>query len=630
MNKHIGALEFSLIIEKLKENALSDRAKNALSKLSPLLNENVCLRKMEETTSARKLLDCQGSPPLPIMKELDEIIALADAGAMLTPEQLTRISLFSNSCRQMSSYLARGEAAYNTIGSYGRSVEDLSSLRDEIENCVIDDKLRDDASPALKSLRRKIDHVESQIKDKLSQILQSRKQYLSDGYITKRQGHYVLPVKRKYQSQFGGTAIEASSKGSTIFMEPAAVSKLQAELDSLIIAEDSESRRILYALSADVSEFSPLIRRNMEAMEILDVIFAKAKLSASMNARPVEIGCERKINIKQGRHPLLDADSCVALDFQIDEETNGVIITGPNTGGKTVAVKTVGLLSLMAQCGLHIPCDEGSYIAMHDGYWCDIGDSQNISQNLSTFSGHMTNVIDILEKASRDSLVLLDELGSGTDPVEGMGIAVAVIDELKRRNCMFLVTTHYPQIKVYAEKTQGILSARMAFDQSSLRPLYKLEMGKTGESCALHIAKRLGLAESLLARAHSEAYGDGEYPPVKHPLMKSPKSRLERSAPKVETDCLASKFSMGDSVILPNGEIGIVYRPANETGDVIVQAKGEKRAIKHNRLRLKISAAELYPPDYDFSIIFDTVENRKARHNMGKRHDPNLAVTYSE
>jgi dsDNA-specific endonuclease/ATPase MutS2 len=286
----------------------------------------------------------------------------------------------------------------------------------------------------------------------------------------------------------------------------------------------------------------------------------------------------------------------------------------------------------MAQCGLHIPCEEGSYIAMQDNYWCDIGDSQNISQNLSTFSGHMTNIIHILENASNDSLVLLDELGSGTDPAEGMGIAVAVLEELRQRNCMFLVTTHYAQVKTYAEQSGGVESARMAFDRENLRPLYKLEMGMSGESCALHIAKRLGLAPHLLERAHHEVYGSKmNDETAKQTTMKAPKSNLIRTKIEKAITDLSEKFSMGDSVtVLTTGETGIVYRPANEQGDVIVQIKGIKQAVKHNRIKLKVSVSELYPPDYDFSIVFDTAENRKARHKMGKKHDPSVSIVYDE
>ena len=632
MNNHYIALEFHTIIEKLKEHALSQHAKDALATLSPYLNEDMCVRKMAETTSAKNLLDMIGTPPLPIMDGLDEIITLAGADGMLIPEQLQSVARFAQSCKRMVTYLAKGNTSEEAVAMYGHSIESLADLQTEIESCIKNGELCDDASPSLRNIRRKKDHVETQIKEKLNHILKSRKQYLADGYITVRQGRHVLPVQRKYQAQFGGTVVEASGKGSTVFMEPTAIAKYQEELSALIIEEDAEERRILYTLTAAVVEYSPLLRRNMEAMEILDVLFAKAKLSTSMKAHPVEIGGERRLDIRQGRHPLLPPDSCVPLDFKMDENISGVIITGPNTGGKTVAVKTVGLLSLMAQCGLHIPCAPGSYIAMQDSYWCDIGDSQNISQNLSTFSGHMTNIISILETASRDSLVLLDELGSGTDPAEGMGIAVAVLEELRQRGCMFLVTTHYAQVKTYAEQSGGVRSARMAFDRENLRPLYKLEMGMSGESCALHIAERLGLAPHLLERAHHEVYGsqtnDGA---PKQAAMKAPKSCLVRTQAEKAVIDFSKKFRMGDSVtVLKTGETGIVYRPANEQGDVIVQVKGVKHAMKHNRIKLKVSATELYPADYDFSIIFDTVENRKARHQMGRKFDPTVSITYGE
>ena len=632
MKNHYLALEFNIIIEKLKEHALSKNAKETLGMLYPYFNEDICVRKMAETTSARNLLDIVGTPPLPIMDNLDVIITLAETGSMLIPEQLVIIARFAESCKRVVTYLSKGEATREAVALYGQGIEDLTVIRAEIEQCIIGEKLHDDASPALRNIRRKKEHLEAQIKEKLNHILKSRKQYLSDAYITIRNGRYVLPVQRNFQAQFGGTVVEISGKGSTVFMEPTAIAKPQAELTALSIEEDAEERRILYTLTAKVVEYSPTIQRNMETMEILDVLFAKAKLSASMKAIPVEIGGERKLCIRNGRHPILNGDSCVPLNFEMDESTSGVIITGPNTGGKTVAVKTVGLLSLMAQCGLHIPCESGSYIAMQDNYWCDVGDSQDISQNLSTFSGHMTNIINILESASCDSLVLLDELGSGTDPTEGMGIAVAVLEELRHRGCMFLVTTHYAQIKTYAERSNGIKSARMAFDRENLRPLYKLEMGMSGESCALHIAKRLGFAPHLLERAHQEVYG-GQIndSTARQNTMKAPKSSLVRTEVKKNALNIEDKFSIGDSVtVLATGETGIVFRPANEQGDVIVQVKGVKQEIKHNRLRLKVPAAELYPPDYDFSIIFDTVENRKARHDIGRKYDPTLAITYDK
>ena len=629
LNKHFKALGYHEIIEKLQGHALSERAKDTLGGLEPYMNEEICVRKMEETTAARRILDSCGSPPLPSMTGLEEVLTLADSGAMLVPEQLMRAVSFTISSKQVCSYLKRGESVDLAVASYGRSIMELQPVREEIERCVRGDSLYDDASPALRDVRKKLIQVEAQIKEKLNHILKSRKEYLADDYIATRNGQYVLPVKRKYQSQFGGTVVEVSGKGATVFMQPSAIAKLQAEQSVLTLEEDSEIRRILYTLTALVSDWAAAFRRNMEAMEILDVLFAKAKLSAAMHAHEVEIGSSRMLCIKKGRHPLLDAETCVPLDFEMDAERTGVIITGPNTGGKTVALKTVGLLSLMAQSGLHIPCAKGSVIAMRDAFWCDIGDSQSITQNLSTFSGHMTNIIDILKHASPDSFVLLDELGSGTDPAEGMGIAVAVLSELQRRGCMFLVTTHYAEVKQYAEETDGIVSARMAFDKESLQPMYVLEMGKTGESCALYIAQKLGLPQHLLEQARFTVYGGEE--PVRQKAMRFPKSRLIRALAKKESVNPVDKFSIGDSVVvLPAEEIGIVYRGADENGDVIVQVKGVKRPVRHTRLRLKAPASELYPPDYDFSIVFDTAENRKARKQMGKRHDPTLSITVED
>ena len=628
MNSDFESLEFTSILSMLKECAVSDDARLVLDGLTPYLHETVCKQKMAETTSARRVLDALGAPPLGMMKGLTEALALSEMGAMLTPAQLTDVALFCAACKRVTAYLKRCATQDPVLASYAEGYSQMPDLQANIESCVSEDRVYDEASPMLRDLRRKKNTLETKIKEKLNQILQSRKQYLADGYITSRNGHYVLPVQRRFQSQFGGTVIDASGTGATVFMEPSAITAYQSEMTQLIVGEDAEERRILYTLSAQVAQYADDIRRSMKTMTALDVLFAKAKLSAAMRANPVDIGGERRLAILKGRHPLLNPETCVPLDFVLDQGNRGVIITGPNTGGKTVAMKTVGLLTLMAQCGLHIPCAENSYIAMQDACWCDIGDSQNISQNLSTFSGHITNVIHILASASRDSLVLMDELGSGTDPAEGMGIAVAVLEELRQRGCMFLVTTHYPQVKTYAETAEHVQSARMAFDPSTLAPLYRLEMGKSGESCALLIAQRLGLAPHLLARAHREVYGaDKAFGSDTGKALPPPKSRLIRPAPEKEIDNPARKFTMGDSVIvLPERETGIVYRPADETGDVIVQVKGVKRVVKHTRLLLQVSASELYPPDYDFSVVFDTVENRKANRVLGKRYDPSVAI----
>jgi len=628
LNRSWEALEFPFILEKLKTYAVSTQACERLAELAPSNRETVCRQKMAETTAARCVLDSLGSPPLPMMAGLDDLIPLSVAGAMLTPESLTAVAQFAAGCKRMSTYLQRAQAHSAALASYGGEIRALETLRQNIELSVDEERVLDDASPELRRLRRKKEFTEGRVRDKLNQVMQSRKQYLADGYVTQRNGRYVLPVQKRYQNQFGGAVVDTSASGNTVFMEPNSVSELQAELNALCVEEEAEARRILYGLSAEVAQQADEIRHNMGLMVSLDVLFAKAKFSAALQAGPVEIGGRRELRILRGRHPLLAPELCVPLDFELSAPNSGVIVTGPNTGGKTVALKTVGLLTLMAQCGLHIPCAENSYIAMQDAVCCDIGDSQSLSQNLSTFSGHMNHVIQILAEASRDSLVLLDELGSGTDPAEGMGIAIAVLEELRQRGCMFLVTTHYPQVKTYANTAEGVQSARMAFDPETLAPQYRLEMGKSGESCALQIARKLGLPEPLLQRAYHEVYGGNAPTQTNTSEYQPPQSKLVRAEPAAAERDPSHAFAMGDSVlVLPGRETGIVYRPADENGNVIVQVKGVKQSVRHTRIRLRVPATELYPPDYDFSVIFDTVENRKASRILGKRYDPTVSIT---
>ncbi|MBE0600821.1 MAG: DNA mismatch repair protein MutS, partial [Firmicutes bacterium] len=396
MNTHYNTLEFPAILDKLKAFAVSDAARAILDTLEPFLSEQTCIQKMAETTAARRVLDAFGSPPLPMMTKLEETVTHAQIGSMLSPEQLNGVGLFAASCKRMAGYLGHIASQDATLASYGQAIHTLHELQDEIRRCIFEDEVRDEASTLLRDLRRKIVNLEAKIKDKLNQLLRTHKQYMSDGYVTTRAGRYVLPVKKQYQKQVAGAVVDSSATGTTVFIEPAASASLREELDAVRISEDEEMRRVLYTLSAQVAEEAHAIRSNMKLLTELDVLFAKGKLSAAMDARPVQIGGERKLIILNGKHPLLDPETCVPLNLTLEGGDRGVIITGPNTGGKTVAIKTAGLLTLMAQCGLHVPCGADSYIAMQDGIWCDIGDSQNISQNLSTFSGHITNVIRIL------------------------------------------------------------------------------------------------------------------------------------------------------------------------------------------------------------------------------------------
>lgn len=642
MNSSEKILEYEQIKEMLCDHALSERARMRLAALSPYMDESECHRKMDETTAARKILDACGTPPLTAMTQVDQILTLCQAGSMLVPEQLSSVVQFILSCNRIKCYLKKAEMLDGTIACYGKSMYDLPELQQEIERCIRNEQVDSAASSDLRGVRRKVETVKAQIQTKLNDIFRSKKQWFSDDAVVTRDGRFALPVKKEYKNKFSGSVLGISGTGGTYFMEPSSVTKLQEELSSLQIEEENEVRRILYTLTALVDDNRSELMRNIEAVETLDVVFAKAKLSAHMDAVPVSITADRKIRIRKGRHPLIDRNICVPLDFELDGDCSGVVITGPNTGGKTVALKTVGLLSMMAQSGLHIPADASSILCMHNAYLCDIGDGQSIAENLSTFSAHMINIIEILRQTTRESLVLLDELGSGTDPAEGMGIAIAVLDELRVKGCLFLATTHYPEVKDYADSAPGMTNARMAFDRETLNPTYRLELGKAGESCALYIAKRLGLPPSLLERAYQEAYRKKErnspLPDFQsnsgcvdtEPSALSV-SKIQKSKPAKPVSTHAVKFQLGDSVLIhPEKRIGVVFHQANEHGEIGVQIKGEKEWINHKRLELKTPASELYPPDYDFSIVFDTVSNRKARHVMGKRHDPNLSIQCDE
>jgi len=652
----LKTLEFDKILEKLQEHAVSESVRTKIFALKPSLSEVEVKQKLNETTEGRIIIEHSGTPPLSPMIELNKVLSLVGKGSLLMPDQLEAVAQFLTSCRRLKSYLKKAKVTNTAVALYGNSLYDLTSLEDEIKRVIRGGQVDDRATPALADIRRKIINGGMQIKAKLDSLLRNNSQWFSESFVSIRNGRHTLPVKKEFKARVTGTVIDMSQSGSTYFIEPASAAKLQDELAMLQIEEENEIRRILYVLTAQVEGKLTLIRLNIEAMETLDFIFAKARLSIAMKASAPAVTTEREIRIKTGRHPLLKTESIVPLDFHIDEQTRGMVITGPNTGGKTVALKTIGLFSLMAQSGLHIPAEE-ALLTLSNYALCDIGDGQSISENLSTFSSHMTNIIEILKVADDQSLVLLDELGSGTDPAEGMGLAIAILEELLRKNCLFIVTSHYPEIKAFAQQTKSLMNARMAFDKQTLLPLYRLEIGQAGESCALHIASRLGLPERLVQRAHRAAYEEncqslhecgnpmGSEGGVAKQItgqstasvaqtvwvsqtMKAPNNRIKAEPPKKTAEApRCMRFNVGDSVMVyPQRDIGIVYRKANEKGEVGVQVQKRKLLVNHKRLKLQVPASELYPDDYDFSIIFDSVANRKARKMMGKKHDPNLVI----
>ena len=649
-------LEFEKIKEQLKEYTVTEKAREKFTELVPIMSESELRARMKDTSEARFLLDTLGTPPLSKVNNIREYVNNALLGELLSIDELENVKQFATGTDRIIRYLNKCEDESLSISVYGKGMMDLTVLKEEIDRCIRNGRIDDYASKELKEIRRKIEIQSSNIRLKLENMLKSKKEYFSESFISNRNGHFTLPVKKEYKHQISGSVIDVSSSGATYFIEPASVAKMKEELNELTILENNEERKILYVLSAYVSDFSNDILLDLDYIEDLDYIFAKGKLSAQMEGKEPSINTDRKLRIVDGRHPFILRNDCIPLNIEFGRDIQGIVITGPNTGGKTVALKTVGLFSVMMQCGLHIPCEEAD-ICMNSRVLCDIGDGQSISENLSTFSAHIKNVIEIIKMTDKDSLVLMDELGSGTDPSEGKGIAIAILEELKISHCNFIATTHYPEVKDFADKSDGIINARMAFDKESLKPLYRLEMGEAGESCALYIAKRLGMPKDMLMRAYEATYSIDN---VKIPDSTEKKERIQNTdihfrdkvneashneindkkgekkhilkmENKTQTIKRADKFQIGDSVMVyPSRKLGIVFRKADGNGNVGVQIQKQKIYVNHKRIQLKASAKDLYPPDYDFSIIFDSVENRKASHIMDKRHDPNLTIIHEK
>ncbi|MBN2853658.1 MAG: DNA mismatch repair protein MutS [Clostridia bacterium] len=639
MNKMYITLEYDKILEKLASFAQSEKVKEKIAKLEPYQDEMLVTTHITETSDARQIIENYGTPPIVSMSHLNDILKAIEKGEMLSPEDLYNIRLFLTACRRMKSYLLKAESSNHELAFIGRGMELIDEVESEIDRCIRNNAVDSKATIELYGMIKKTESLHEKIKDKLNSMLASHSHYYSDSYIVKRGNHFTLPVKKEFKKQVEGIVYDMSNSGNTVFVEPKAVTRFNEQLTMLEIETDNEIRKILYTLTGLCETYLTVIRLNIEVMESLDFAFAKAKLSMSMNGYASEIVNHPYIKIREGIHPLLDQENVVPLDFELGNHQSCLIITGPNTGGKTVALKTVGLFSLMLQSGLHIPAKESRF-CLFNHVLCDIGDGQSISENLSTFSSHMKNIIDILAKADENSLVLLDELGSGTDPAEGMGLAVAILEKLKTINCLAVATTHYPEIKIFAKETEGFVNARMAFDRENMKPLYKMEIGEAGESCALYIAEKLGLDMNLVNRAKEVSYqGDmtkdfiipiSEFQ-IQTEEVTSAKAKKKTEYKKEIEKTVSDKFVIGDCVIVyPQKEIGIIFDVNAKDGNFGVKIKNRKTYVNHKRLKLNIEAKDLYPDNYDFDVIFDTVANRKANKKMNKRHDPSVVIVREE
>lgn len=531
--KVLKTLEFHKIIEQLKEEAGSDLGKNLCAKLSPSTDLHEIKHTQQQTSDALTRIWQKGGVSFSGLHDIGESLKRLDIGSTLGMGELLRISSLLKVANRIKTFSRREDAdTKDSLDELFEAIEPLTNLNKEIEKCIIsEEEMADDASYNLKNIRRQMKIANDRIHSQLSNLVnsQSGKTYLQDSLITMRDGRYCVPVKQEHRGNVSGIIHDQSSSGSTLFIEPAAVVELNNKLRELSAKEADEIQIILANLSVLCSEYMEQLKTDLEILPRLDFIFAKASLAKKMKATMPKFNDQRYIHIKKGRHPLLDQNKVVPIDVHLGDHFTLLIVTGPNTGGKTVSLKTVGLLSLMGQAGLHIPALDGSSLAVFKEIFADIGDEQSIEQSLSTFSAHMVNTVNILENADQDSLVLFDELGAGTDPVEGAALGIAILTFLKNMGTRTMATTHYSELKLFALSTEGVQNASCEFDVETLRPTYRLLIGIPGKSNAFAISEKLGLPKYIIEDAKSRIDAEDEQ-------FEDVLAELERQKKQIEKD----------------------------------------------------------------------------------------------
>ncbi len=501
--KAFTTLEFNKILNKLVGFACSEGAKTSAKKLLPMTDINEINSALDMTNDAVSRIYRKGAVSFEGIRDIRGSLARLKVGSALGVKELLNISSLLGCTAHVKNYY---EQRTDSLSAFFDSLDPVTTLNSDITRCIIsEDEISDDASANLRDIRRKKAAANDRIHTELNKILNSpsTRTYLQDYVITTRSGRYCLPVKAEYKSFVSGMVHDQSSTGSTVFIEPASVVKLNNDIRELELKETAEIEAILAELSSKAAEYTDILLLDYNVLTDLDLIFAKGQLSKHFKCSRPKMNTDNYINIKKGRHPLIPDDKVVPIDIHLGDDFNLLIVTGPNTGGKTVSLKTVGLLTLMAQAGLNIPAMDNSNIAVFDNVFADIGDEQSIEQNLSTFSSHMTNTVNILQNADEHSLILFDEICAGTDPTEGAALAISMLNDLHMRGITTMATTHYSEIKLYALTTDGVENACCEFDVASLRPTYRLLIGIPGKSNAFAISRKLGLPEYIINDATS-------------------------------------------------------------------------------------------------------------------------------
>ncbi len=540
--KYINAIEFNKIRSMLAEAIPLVSVKGRAEELLPYEDIDDAVAAQKRTTAGVSLLSYKGMPPFGGVIDVRESVDRAVKGASLTPRELLDVASLFRSARSLYEYSTVNRTFETVIDVVFERLLINKNLEKEIFEAIIsEDMIADDASSALADIRRKIKNVNNRTKETLQKYTAGAySKYVQENIVTIRNGRYVIPVKAEYKNEVKGLVHDTSSSGATFFIEPMAIVEANNELRALQSAEKAEIERILYELSALVATYSEQATLNWENISDLAFIFGCAQLSTRMNASEPVITERGEIVLKKARHPLIPKDKVVPVDIRLGGDYDTIVITGPNTGGKTVVLKTLGLLSVMAQSGLHIPVKSDSSVRMLDNVLADIGDEQSIEQSLSTFSSHMVNIVSMLDHVGKNSLVLFDELGVGTDPVEGAALAVSIIEEIRSKGALCAATTHYAELKLYALNTPGVINANCEFDVDTLRPTYRLILGTPGKSNAFAISSKLGLDDRIIERANAHISGDKQQ--FEDVIGRLEEERVRERKKKEELDALRSEF----------------------------------------------------------------------------------------
>lgn len=610
MNKDtFEKLQLSELKEIIKTYCATSLGKDLIDKLNPSGNIDIVKRRLNENEEARNIISVSNHIPLDGLSNVNSIIDKVEKGMILQPDELTRMEDFLRGCRKIKIFMVDKEFYSPTLSSYASNIIGCENIDEEIIYCIKGNKVDSKASKELKKVRKNILLIESKITEKLNKFLTSstNKKYIQEFIVSKRDDRYVIPIKASYKNEINGIVLDTSSKGNTVFIEPSSVSKLSLELIHLKAEESVEEYKILSYLTELIFEKMTDIKLNIEIIAEYDMVFAKAKYSQNINGITPEINDSGYIKIIDGKHPLLNGDS-VGLNLEIGKNYRSLIITGPNAGGKTVALKTAGILTLMVQCGLDICASKDTKMSVFENLYVDIGDNQSIENALSTFSSHIKNIAQIINLSNHSTLVLCDEIGSGTEPNEGAGLAIAVLEEFYKKGCITIASTHYGEIKKFASLHPEFQNAGMMFNKNTLEPLYKLTIGSSEDSNALFISKKMGIKDKVLKRA-KDYINDKNY---NLDLLKKNKiSCCKKTDEKSELTEIPI-YNIGDRVkLLDKEDFGIIYKPVDKFNNVEVLYNEQFIQVNVKRIKPNLKAEELYPKGYDLDSLFISFKERK-------------------